>query len=152
MVAITYRKGVIVCEPYENLCGKYFSDFIDRQFDTMFEMADKGDGRIWIQDGDPSQNSAEARATMSHVRCDLLKIPPRSPDLNPIENLFNMTSQNLKKDAVSLKITRESYEEFEKRVIKTMKSIPLEYINKLIASMNKCLNLVIVNKGNRIKY
>lgn len=96
----------------------------------------KGDGRIWIQDGDPSQNSAEARATMSHVRCDLLKIPPRSPDLNPIENVFNMTSQNLKKDAVSLNITRESYEEFEKRVIKTMKSIPLEYINKLIASMN----------------
>lgn len=42
MVAITYGKGVIVCEPYENLCGKYFSDFIDRQFDTMFEMADKG--------------------------------------------------------------------------------------------------------------
>ncbi len=32
-----YGKGVIVCEPYEKMCGKYFSNFIDRNFDTMFK-------------------------------------------------------------------------------------------------------------------
>lgn len=152
MVAISYGKGVIACEPYEKMCGKYFSDFIDRNFDTMFKIADKGECRFWVQDGDPSQNSAEARAAMSRARCELFKIPPRSPDLNPIENLFNMTSQILKKDAIALNIRKESYNEFERRVIKTMKSIPMEYINKLISSMNKRLNLVIKNKGNRIKY
>ena len=36
MVAISYGKGVIVCEPYEKMCGKYFSNFIDRNFDIMF--------------------------------------------------------------------------------------------------------------------
>ena len=49
MVAITYERGVIVCEPYDKMNGKYFSDFIDRNFDSMFEIAGKGDSRIWIQ-------------------------------------------------------------------------------------------------------
>ena len=90
---------------------------------------------------------------MSRVCCQLLKIPPRSPDLNPIENLFNVVPQTLKKDAINQNITKETYEEFQQRFIQTMKSVPLEYINKLIASnMYKRLNLVIASKGNRIKY
>ena len=62
-----------------------------------------------------------------------------------------MVSQTLKKDAIKQNITKETYEEFQQRVIQTMKSIPLEYI-KLIASMYKRLNLVNASKGNRIKY
>ena len=73
----------------------------------MFKLTDKGDSRIWIQDGDPSQNSADARAAMFRARCELLKIPLRSPDLNPIENLFNLASQMLRKHAISLHITKE---------------------------------------------
>ncbi len=91
-------------------------------------------------------------AVMSRARCELLKIPPRSPDLSPIENLFNLTSQMPRKHAISLHITKESYKEFQQRVINTMQSIPTEYINNLIASMHRRLDLVIANKGNRIKY
>ncbi len=87
MVAISYGKGVIVCEPYDKMYGKYFSNFIDKNFDTMFKLADKGDSRIWIQDGNPFQNSADARAVMSRARCELPKIPACSPDLNPIKSL-----------------------------------------------------------------
>ena len=32
MVAISYGKGVIICEPYEKMSGSYFEDFIDRNF------------------------------------------------------------------------------------------------------------------------
>ena len=105
-----------------------------------------------FKDGDPSQNCADARAAMGRKKSELLKIPPRSPDLNPIENLFNMTSEILKKDAISRNIRKESFHEFEQRVVNTMKSIPVEYINKLISSMNKRIELVIKNRGQRIKY
>lgn len=57
MVAISYGKGVIACEPYERMCGDYFADFIDRNFVRIFQEADKGDEHIFMQDGDPSQNS-----------------------------------------------------------------------------------------------
>ena len=51
----------------------------------MFQTADKGNSRIWVQDGDPSQNSAIAKSAMSRANSTLLKLPPRSPDLHPIE-------------------------------------------------------------------
>ena len=53
--------------------------------------------RLWLQDGDPSQKSAMARAAMDRANCELLKIPPRSPNLNPIENIFKLVSDALRK-------------------------------------------------------
>ena len=46
-------------------------------------------GKLFLQNEDPSQNSALAREAMEAVGCRLFKIPARSPDLNPIENAFN---------------------------------------------------------------
>ena len=57
MVAISHGKGVLTCERYEKLDAQYFTSFIDQHFDTMFERSGKGLTRLWLQDGDPSQNS-----------------------------------------------------------------------------------------------
>ena len=50
---------------------------------------------------------------------ELLSIPLRSPDLNPMENLFNSVRSNLSKQALNQNITPESYDEFQSRVITT---------------------------------
>ena len=152
VVAISYGKGVIICEPYEKMTGAYFSNFIDRNFNTMFQTADKGNSRIWVQDGDPSQNSAIAKSAMSRANSTLLKLPPRSPDLHPIENLFHIASNKLKQQAVSQNITKESFEQFKQRAVNTMYSIRIETINNLIESMNVWLNDVIRYKGNCTRY
>ena len=152
MIAISYGKGVIICEPYEQMNGAYFYSFINRNFNTMFQKADKGNSRIWVQGGDPSQNSVLAKSAMSQARANLLQIPARSPDLNPIENLFHIVSNKLKAQAKSQKITKESYEQFKQRVINTVYSIPTETIDNLLASMSKRINDVIKNKGIRTKY
>ena len=47
MVAISYGKGVIACEPYERMCGAYFANFIDTNFPRMLEEAAKGGERIF---------------------------------------------------------------------------------------------------------
>ena len=61
----------------------------------MFVESKKGDTRLFIQDNDPSQNSAVAKIALQRVSTQLFKIPPRSPDLNPIENMFKSVSDNL---------------------------------------------------------
>ena len=53
MVAISYNTGVICCEPYEKMNGRYFAAFIDNHFDRLFAAADKGCTRTFLQDGDP---------------------------------------------------------------------------------------------------
>ena len=44
---------------------------------------------------DPSQNSAAARMAMKSIRAKLLSIPPGSPDIDPIENLFHLIKRQL---------------------------------------------------------
>ena len=118
----------------------------------MFVNADKGPRRLWIQDGDPSQNSAVARAAMTRANCELIKIPPRSPDLNPIENVFKHVSDALREQAITLQIQKETYAEFKDRVISTIQSLPIAMIDNIIGSMPKRLKQILKRKGQRIRY
>ena len=62
---------------------------------SVFQRANNTDGRyrLWVQDGDPSQNSARAKRAMSRANAVLLSIPARSPDINRIENIFRLVSK-----------------------------------------------------------
>ena len=152
MVAITYGRGVLVCERYEKMDGNYFASFIDRNFNSMFARSGKGSSRLWLQDGDPSQNSKAAREAMARCQSELLKLCARSPCLNPIENVFNVVSRKLEKDALEQGITRESYEEFCNRVQRTINGISRELIDKTIESMNGRIAAIIRSNGERLKY
>ena len=109
MVAISYREGVALCEQYDILDGHYFKNLVEREFGNMFEKANKGDSKLWIQDGHPSQNSALARCAWLALGAQLLSIPPRSPHINPIANCFKLVKDRLTKDAIANNITWESF-------------------------------------------
>ena len=69
----------------------------------MVEKEAKGHSRLWIQDGNPSQNYAAARNAFRFrdVNASMLSIPPRSPDMNPIKTLFNLVRKELTRQAIS---------------------------------------------------
>jgi len=93
------------------------------------------EGAMWLQDGDPRQNSKAARLSWERLGCKMFGIPARSADLNPIENMFNNVRKQLKQDALDQQIRRESYKQFCKRIESTITSVSVDYINKTIASM-----------------
>ena len=99
-----------------------------------------------------AQNSKSAHDAMARCHSKLLKIPPGSPDLNPIENIFHIVSRKLVKDAKYQRITCESYQEFCNRVWRTIYSISQQLIDKTIESMNTCIADIIRNNGERLKY
>ena len=103
-----------------------------------------------MQDGDPSQNSKSACDAMARCHAELLKIPPQSPDLNPIENVFHIVSRKLQKDAIGQSITRESYQAFCNRVRRTIYDISHELIDKTIESMSTRKADIIQNNGERL--
>lgn len=105
-----------------------------------------------MQDGDPSQNAASVQKALRKIKARVFSIPPRSPDLNPIENLFHLVRKQLNRDVISKNIVKESYEEFQNRIIQTFLQFPTQIIDNIIESMNKRIDLVIMNKGNRLKY
>ena len=62
--------------------------------------------------------------------------PARNPDLNPIENVFNYERTNLHEESLNKNITFENFKEYSASVKKTFLSVPVEYINKTIESMD----------------
>ena len=65
------------------------------------------------------------------------KILPRSPDLSPIENIFKLFSDTLRKQAMTSRMTTETYEQFKDRVISTIESIPIEIIKLALMKLLK---------------
>lgn len=152
-VAIAYNKGTVLCKQYtDRLTGASFGQFVREYFPAAFERSADPHGKLFLQDGDPRQGSKAARAAMDEIECTMFPIPPRSPDLNPIENMFHSVRRQLAEDALRLEIKRETFREFSCRVRKTIKRFPVATLDKTIDSMNKRLQLVVKGKGDRTKY
>ena len=141
-----------MAKAYKKLNARKFSRFVRRYFPRTIKACGTEKKKTFLQDGDPSQNSMAAKVVFSEMGLQVLRIPPRSPDLNPIENVFNIVSAMLRKDAVRKRIEVETFADFKKRVIRTLKSIQTQTIDKIIASMPKRVNLIISNGGQRLKY
>ena len=84
VVAIAYRKGVILKVLYEKMTGEFFETFIHEHFNLTFAKAGpKADGRcLFVMDNDCSQTSRAAKLALEDNEGSLHEIPPRSPDLN----------------------------------------------------------------------
>ena len=100
----------------------------------------------------PILRSAVAKEAMAEMSCRFFKIPPRSPDVNPIENVFHLVGEKLSKDALEKNITKETYQQFCRRIKQTLYNFPEETISKTIATMGQHIDMIITSGGNRVKY
>ena len=151
MVAISFNKGVVCCEHYTKMNGNYFEGFVNRNFDMISQKCNHK-SRIFVQDGDPSQNCKPALAAIKSCNFTLQKNPARSPDLNPIENVFNLVKNDLKASAVASKLTHETYKAFCNRAKMIMEEVSVEKIDNIISSMHSRILGVIKYKGCRLHY
>ena len=127
MVAITHEAGVVLCDQYEKLDRQYFKNLVLKEF--------------------------SARVAVKSIRAKLLSIPPRSPDINPIENLLHLIKRQLvDNDAIARNMTKKTFEEFAARVKHTIINFDKNQIDKIIESMSKRIEMIVCKKGNRIKY
>ena len=116
-VAIAYKRGVVLCKHYSwRVTGERFARFVKYRFPGTFEKCGTTPvDRFFLQDGDPRQTSKVAEEAWEELGCQMFSIPARSPDLNPIENIFHLVRQQLAHDALEQEIYQETYDEFCKR-------------------------------------
>jgi transposase len=77
-----------------------------------------------------------------------MKWPARSPDLNPIENLWGIVSRSVYAGGRQYANVRE----LKSEILRCWENIPNQVIQNLILSMNKRVFEVIKNSGKGIKY
>ena len=154
-VAIAYGKGVNLCKKFDpklRFIGANYKDFIKENFPIALERSANPINKLILQDGCPVQKSKQAQLGYDDVGCKIFNIPARSPDLNPIENVFHLARKMLAKEAKDKFIQKESYAEFAHRVIRTIESVPAHIIDRTIDSLPQRMSMVIKSKGDRIKY
>ena len=115
-VAISYRKGVVLCKQYPwTVTGERFASFVTGCFPSTFvKCGAEVQGSLFLQDGDPRQTSKAAKNAWEALGCSMFAIPARSPDLNPIENIFHLVRKQLKKDALEQQISKKAMLSFLK--------------------------------------
>ena len=70
IVTVAQGKGVVLCEQYvEQFTGTYFADFIWERFHEAFVNSANPHGKLFLQDGDPRQNSMAAIRALDDVKC-----------------------------------------------------------------------------------
>ena len=157
LVTIAYHGGVIVAEPYEKMTGEYFANFVARKLPQAFinaRMSSRSSRiqKVFVMDNDPCQNSKVAWEALKDIGATLLRIPPRSPDLNPIENIFNNVKRALQEEALRKTITYEPYNSFLQRVSNALLCVNGDLIKKTIDTIPKRLRCIVETRGNRTKY
>ena len=153
MVAFGYGCGVIMNVQYfGQITGTKFSDIVRDHFPSAFQRSPNPRGKRFLMDGCPRQNSKLSKKAIDAVGGKIFSIPPRSPDLNPIENFFHLAGNRLRAEAIEKKISSETFEEFSQRVVDCLQNFNSEDIDKIIDSMEKRIDFVIKSKGQRIKY
>jgi len=153
MVGISYDRGVVLCERYSgSITAEKMEAIVHKSFKSALRKSISPRGKRILMDGCPRQNSLRARKAYDSVDALIMKIPARSPDLNPIENFFNLVKNALRQQAIDDKITHETFEQYSERVTRTLLNYPVTVINKIIDSMPRRVELIIQSEGRRIKY
>jgi hypothetical protein len=103
-------------------------------------------------DNEPSQTSAKAMDTIADMGYTMQNIPARSPDFNPIENVFHVVRKLIETQVKENKIVHQTREKFKQMVQYNIWSMSKDLIDKTICSMNKRLNEIVKTNGKRTKY
>lgn len=105
---------------------------------------------VLMQDNDPTHNVASEVLKdfnrKHNTNITLLKHPPNSPDLNPIENVWAYVQRRVDLRGCN------TFEEFKAAVREELKNIPAKMLKTLVESMKRRLDACEKAKGQRTKY
>ena len=104
--------------------------------------------RGWIlqQDNDPKHRAASVKKFFASSKIRVMEWPSQSPDLNPIEHLWEHVDRNLPK------VKPKNKAELFQNIRNCWSQIPIDVLIKLVDSMPDRCRAVITSKGYPTKY
>ncbi len=117
-----------------------------KQSAALYYQTDPPEQWYFLQDNAPQHNSIKARTWLHNNGISVLDFPPYSPDLNPIENLWNHLARVVETAQAT------TMEELQDVVAEAWKKTELSFIQTLVHSMPKRCKAVIEAQGEHTKY
>ena len=108
---------------------------------------------LLMQDNAPSHSARATKTELSRRGINLLPWPPFSPDLNPIEHVWDSMKDYMQKNFPELEgRSRVPGERLRQMVVEAWESISSEYLLNLIESMPNRCQAVIEARGGATSY
>ena len=112
------------------------------------ELKRSGKQIIFQQDNAPCHTAKRVKEWMQSRNLSVLDWPANSPDLNPIENIW----QRLKHNVSSNRAQVNNREDVEKIILEAWSALSPELLRKHVASMHRRVQRVWHSRGNHSKY
>ncbi|CAK9806815.1 Transposable element Tcb2 transposase [Anthophora quadrimaculata] len=100
----------------------------------------------FYQDNDPKHKSRLVQEWLLYNCPKIMQTPPQSPDLNPIEMVWNMLDTKIRRHSITNK------KDLQSRLQEEWLKMDNNYLKTLVGSMPKRLAEVIRQKGYATKY
>lgn len=116
-------------------------------------------GSIFIQDNAPTHRATDVRIWLENFSAEngieVVKWPPYSPDLNPIENVWKLLKEGIHKlhpDLGTLPKNQDSLFRLINAAIEVWEELPEEVLQRLVMSMRRRMQAVIDADGWYTRY
>lgn len=120
----------------------------DQLLPQLREWFPNGEGFVFMQDGAPCHNARSVKAFLEEENVPLLPWPGNSPDMNPIENVWELMKREVAKEVITNKT------QLIEKIIYAWNHHPRmqETVQACINSMPKRIEALIASKGASTKY
>jgi transposase len=104
-------------------------------------------GTWWLlHDNDPKHRSVLVKRWLFEKGVQVMDFPPYSPDLNPIENLWNNLKRRVEKHNAT------NIEELKDALNTEWYATSTDFLAELVQSMPRRCQAVVQSKGHKTKY
>jgi len=111
---------------------------------------DDGEELLLMQDGAPGHAAKATREDLAERGVEVIHWPPFSPDLNPIETVWNWMKDYIEDQHGD--IEKPSYNQLREWVWEAWDAVPEDWLKELLASMPLRCEAVIKANGMHTKY
>jgi len=118
------------------------------QYLKPFKAAHYGDKCIFMQDGASIHRANVTKKWLKAREIAVLEWPPRSPDLNPIENVWGRMARKVCDDSRQFDIL----DELKECILQSWQSLSSTYLSLLAESMPKRCVEVLKKNGKKTHY
>lgn len=101
---------------------------------------------IFMHDYDPKHKSTLVKDYLAAEKINVMEWPAKSPDLNPIENLWELVDRQIRKN------THKNKAELRQAIEDAWRAVPSSVLVSLMESMPRRCSAVIKAKGQHTKY
>lgn len=137
--------GNIVLIP-NTMSGAMYREILKKNFRESAQKIGLKRGWYLLQDNDPKHKSKIVQTELDKMKIKRIDHPAQSPDLNPIENLWDVVDRKIPTE------DRNSIETFTNAIIREWNNIAIETCRNLAMSMRDRMKEVLEMKGRATHY